>query len=57
MQNIQGKTRRQRMMERVLGDMLRVGCFLQRISASDSNFRSGKGEWFRLQTATTPRLH
>ena len=22
-------------------------------SASDSNFRSGKGEWFRLQTATT----
>ena len=25
--------------------------------ASDSNFRSGKGEWFRLQNATTPRLH
>ena len=26
-------------------------------SASDSNFRSGKEEWFRLQTATTPRMH
>ena len=26
-------------------------------SASDSNFRSGKGEWFRLQNAATPRLH
>ena len=43
--NIQGKTRRQRVMERVLGDGLGVGCFLQRISASDSNFLCRREEW------------
>ena len=26
------------------------------MSASDSNLRCGKEEWFRLQTATNPRL-
>ena len=34
--NIQGKTRLQRVMERVLGDVLEMGCFLQRFLILES---------------------
>ena len=40
MQNIQGKTRRQRVMERVLGDVLRIRAEDRLIRASILDFRA-----------------
>ena len=37
--NIQGKTRLQRVMERVLGDVLKMGCFVHRFLISGADLR------------------
>ena len=51
--NIQGKTRLQRVMERVLGDVLKMGCFVHRFLISCPDLRIDA----RFSPETAQRLH